>query len=200
MSETDVIDVDTTTEDVRKVTTVGESLTMSYYVCQPGRWTFQSDKIRGWLQRHLRGSVLNACAGKSFLDHDDVIRNDLDSDRAADTHHDVREIAAHFEAGSFDTIVYDPPFNDRQAVEKYDGQTIGPKGDAQAKRQFHQLLRPGGRVVQFGYSSTCMPGELGYSREAVAVFNAVGPATRNDVLGVVDRRLNGDITEVVRRD
>ncbi|AFH22461.1 hypothetical protein OSG_eHP27_00045 [environmental Halophage eHP-27] len=182
---------ETTEDDVRKVTAIGESLQMSYHVCKPSRWTFENDKVRRWLMQFVSGDTLNACAGKTHLPHDTVTRNDLNPERDTDTHHDVVEIANHFPPNSFDTIVYDPPFSENQAQEKYDG--IHSRDDATAKRQFHELLRPGGRVIQFRYTTTCMPGELGYSREAVAIFNTLGPM--HDILGTVDRRLNGDVRD-----
>ena len=58
--------------------------------------------------------------------------------------------------------------------------------DALAKQQFHALLRPGGRVIQFGYTTTCMPNEFGYHRCSVAVWNTLG--RMNDYLRVVDEK------------
>jgi hypothetical protein len=168
-----------------------DDLEMSYWTVQPNRWTFQSDKIREWVELHCRGRVLNACAGKTKLQLEDVVRNDIDEQRDADLHVDVCEIADHFERASFDTIVFDPPFSSYQANKTYDGRQVGE--DRLAKEQFHELLTPGGRVVQLGYSTTCMPLSLGYEREAVAVFNTLG--RMNDYLGTVDRRLNGDVRE-----
>jgi len=183
---------ETTDGDVRKVTPVGESLQMSYHICKPSRWTFKNDKIRRWLMQFVDGRTLNACAGKTELEHPSVVRNDLNPDRSADTHNDVVEIADYFDSASFDTIIYDPPFSDYQSEDKYDGLHISSAEDrAKVKRQFHDLLKPAGRVIQFGYTTTCMPGELGYSREAVAIFNTLG--MMHDVLGTVDRRLNGDV-------
>lgn len=156
---------------------------LEYYTVQPNRWTFTSKKIRRWVEKHLRGRVLNACAGKTMLTHDhEIIRNDIDTDRDADLHVDVCEIADHLEHGSFDTVVYDPPFSSHQATRTYDGQEVGD--DGVAKQEFDALLRPGGRVIQLGYTTTCMPMSLGYPRKAVAVFNTLG--RMNDVLGSVD--------------
>jgi len=177
--------------DVDKVTSVGNSLQMSYHVCKPSRWTFENDKIRRWLMQFVRGRTLNACAGKTLLDHSPVVRNDLNLDRNADTHHDVTNIATHFKPNSFDTIIYDPPFSEYQAEEKYGGLTPSDRGEV--KRQFHKLLSVNGRVIQFGYTTTCMPGKLGYTRDAVAIFNTLGP--NNDILGTVDRRLNSPISD-----
>jgi len=179
-----------TASDVEKVTTVGDSITFDYYVTKPSRWTFEDDKIRGWLLTHLDGRVLNACAGKTKLNHSgEIVRNDLSPDRDADSHVNVAELSNEYKPNSFDRIIYDPPFSIGQSEDKYN--SIHVKDESKAKREFDWLLKPNGKVIQFGYTTTCMPGELGYSREAVAVFNTLGP--RNDILGTVDRKLNSNL-------
>jgi len=173
---------------------------MWYYTVQPNRWTFQSTKIKDWVELWLEGRVLNACAGKTKLDHDgEMIRNDVDTDREADIHVDVNEIAGHFEANSFDTIIFDPPFSDHQASETYD--STDPVQESAAINQFDQLLKPGGKVVKMGFSTTCMPGAKDYERKGVAIFNTLG--RMDDWLGVVDQRMSHDlrsyeVTEVVK--
>ena len=162
-----------------------DDITLSYWTVQPNRWTFQSDKMRQWVEQRLQGRVLNACAGKTMLVHDhEIIRNDIDQDRDADLHVDVCNIADELEPESIDTVVYDPPFSQNQANRSYDGQQVGD--DALAKRQFDEILRPGGRVIQFGFSTTCMPMSMGYEREEVAVWNTLG--RMNDYLSVVDKK------------
>ncbi|NLV08740.1 SAM-dependent methyltransferase [Halomicrobium mukohataei] len=167
-----------------------DDLELSYDTVSPNRWTFQSEAIRSWVEERLRGRVLNACAGRTKLAHDhEIVRNDLDEDRDADLHVDVCEIADHFEAESFDTILYDPPFSENQANRSYeleDGEAVVAGNDAVAKRQFDQLLNPGGRVIQFGYTTTCMPASMGYDRREVAVWNTLG--RMNDYLSVIDEK------------
>jgi len=160
-------------------------LKLSYHTVRPNKWTFQSAKIRRWVEARLEGRVLNACAGKTKLAHDhEIVRNDIDEDRDAHLHVDVCEIADHFESESFHTIVYDPPFSQNQANREYDGQLVGD--DALTKRQFDELLVPGGRVIQFGFTTTCMPFALGYERQEVAVWNTLG--RQNDYLSAVDKK------------
>lgn len=162
-----------------------DDIEMGYWTVQPNRWTFQSDKIRRWVEQRLVGRVLNACAGKTKLAHDhEIVRNDIDEQRDAQLHVDVCEIADHLEPESFDTIVYDPPFSQYQANRSYDGEKVGDS--ALAKRQFDELLRPGGRVIQFGFTTTCMPMELGYQRREVAIWNTLGQM--NDYLSVIDEK------------
>jgi len=158
---------------------------MHYDTVSPNRWTFKSDKIRRWVEERLTGRVLNACAGKTKLAHDnEIVRNDIDEERDADTHHDVCELADHFDAESFDTVVFDPPFSQNQANRSYEGRQVGD--DALAKRQIDEVLAPGGRVIGFGFTTTLMPMSLGYERREVAVFNTLG--RMNDYLAAVDEK------------
>lgn len=168
-----------------------EDIDISYWTVQPNKWTFESPKIREWCESWLSGRVLNVCAGPTQLSHDgEVIRNDLDEDLDVDYHYDAREISEHF-SQEFDTVVFDPPFSAFQAQTHYGGRQTGY--DTAIKRELHEVLRAGGRVIQFGYTTTCMPLALGYDREAVAVFNTLG--RQNDILGSVDRRMNNDVRE-----
>jgi len=165
---------------------------IKYYSVQPNRWTFQNDKIRKWVESHLQGRVLNSCAGKTKLSHDgEIHRNDYNPDRDADTHFDVVEIAEHFEPNTFDCIVFDPPFSEKQADSSYDGVQVAEIG--QAMRQFDQLLTANGTVIQMGFTTTCMPGELDYVRQEVAIFNTLG--RMNDWLGTVDKRMSSDLRQ-----
>jgi len=167
-----------------------DGLKLSYHTVSPNRWTFRSKKIRKWVESRLRGRVLNACAGKTRLAHDhEIVRNDINEDRDADLHVDVCEIADHFDAESFGTIVYDPPFSENQANQSYElenGDTVVAGNDAVAKRQFDELLKSGGQVIQFGFTTTCMPASMDYERREVTVWNTLGRC--NDYLSVIDKK------------
>lgn len=168
---------------------------MRYYSIMPKRWSFQVPDVRAWVEEHLEGRVLNACAGQEELNYNgEIIRNDVDPEKPAEYHLDVVNLTDELEEQSFDTIVFDPPFSDNQAESTYgvDVRT-NPGNNKQATREFHKLLKPNGVVIQLGFTTTCMPGKLGYDREAVAVFNTLG--RQHDWLGVVDRRLNGDLSK-----
>lgn len=159
---------------------------LTYLCVQPNRWTFESDKIRQWVESQLVGEpVLNACAGRAELDWlGEVIRNDVNPEMPADMHHDVAELDDVLGRNSVDSVVFDPPYSEDAAERLYDGYDV--EDEKEAIETFHHVLRPGGVVVMLGYSTTCMPAELGYRRQAVSVFNTLGRA--NDWLGVADRR------------
>jgi hypothetical protein len=165
---------------------------IKYYSVQPNRWTFKNDKIRSWVESHIHGRVLNACAGKTKLnDTNEIVRNDYNTERDADYHYDVTEIADHLPANSFDCVIFDPPFSEKQADSSYDGVQVAEIG--QAMREFDQLLKVNGTVIQMGFTTTCMPGELDYNRQEVAIFNTLG--RMNDWLGTVDKRMSRDLRE-----
>lgn len=180
------------------------------------KWTFKSTQIREWVEEKLEGRVLNATAGMTHLKHDDVVRNDIDTDIDADLHVDVAELSAHLDKNSFDTIVFDPPWTLYQANLRYDGNHVYATGDnvesrfdldklpietpssdeksqlghaRLAKDGFDYLLREGGKVVQLTYHGTCMPSRLGYERDERVVFDPIGE--NKAVIGSVDIKESG---------
>jgi len=154
------------------------------------RWTFQYRPARRFVETHLQGRILNACAGKTKLTHNGPIhRNDLNPDRDADTHLDVADIREHFESQSFDTVVFDPPFDQKQAEDKYDGLHVSDVYGA--LEQFNQLVRPSGKVVCFGWNSWGMRSFPSFERVRTTLFQR-GPIHR-DVIATVDRRTTASL-------
>ena len=97
-------------------------------VPQFSKWTFDLQPIRTWVEQHLEGRVLNACAGANHLRHDgEVRRNDINTDREADTHLDAAELAAHYPKHSFSTVVFDPPWSLYQSNMRYEGEHVFSK-------------------------------------------------------------------------
>jgi len=168
-----------------------EGIPTSVYTVSGHRWTFQDKAARLWTENRLEGTVLNACAGKSKLNHTgEVIRNDLDEAMDAEYHLRVRDLPAELGEDVADTVVWDPPWSVFQSNEEYDGRMTG--GGRIMAEAIHALLRDGGRVVGFGYKSTYMPADLGYERTELAVFTTIGRT--KDYFGVVDTRRNRDVT------
>jgi len=155
-----------------------------------GRWTFDYEPAREFVEERLAGRVLNACAGRTVLSHEgEVVRNDLNDEIDADHHVDVADIATTFDPLSFDTIVFDPPFDDLQAADKYDGLRADSVLDAFG--QFAELVRPRGAVITFGWNSWGMRSHAAFEREETVLFQR-GPVKR-DVIATVDRRTAGAI-------
>jgi len=119
-----------------------------------GRWTFQTQAVRNTLLPYLEGRVLNPFAGKTRLDEYkrgiEVVRNDLNPKRDADYHIDAAEIGEVFEDESFDVAVLDPPFDQTQSDEHYDGLHARDMGEV--RKEVAPLVKPGGRIVEFGWN------------------------------------------------
>jgi hypothetical protein len=164
-----------------------------------GRWTFQTQKVRKEVESHLRGRVLNACAGKTKLRTeavDEIVRNDINEDRDADTHFDVCEIAGHFDE-KFDVVVFDPPFDQKQADELYSGMHARDVGEA--RKQLAELVTIGGTIVELGWSMWGAADYFdGWDRDETHVFRR-GIPDRPPVFVTVDTKrqmtLSGDDSE-----
>lgn len=154
------------------------------------RWTFEYQPAQEIVREEMHGRVLNACAGKTKLEHDgEIVRNDLNPDRDADLHVDVAEIADHFESQSFDTVIFDPPFDEKQADTKYDG--MHAMDVYAALEQFNELVRGHGTVLCFGWNSWGMRSFPAFERSRTTLLQR-GPIHR-DVIVTVDRRTSGQI-------
>lgn len=158
---------------------------MSYWTVQPGRFSFETTKLREWVESHFHGEVLNACCGPTKLDYDRIHRNDkhqslsvtIDGSRKripidADTYFDVRELAEKLDK-RFEVIIYDPPFSKQQANQTY-GLESTADYSTDITAVFDELLKPGGKVLQLGFSSTMFASHPSFETVEVNLFNTLG--------------------------
>lgn len=86
--------------------------------------TFEEPNLRKYVLHHMNGRVLNACAGPTSLDKwyddGDILRNDINPNIPSDVTADIAELALHFDANSFDVIIFDPPWTAYQSRLRYD--------------------------------------------------------------------------------
>lgn len=147
---------------------------LSYWTVQPNRWTFETPKIRDWVEHHLTGRTLNMCAGPTELTHSaEITRNDLNTDIDADIHVDARTLDQHFDPNTFDTLLYDPPFSENQAETTYDI-TSASTDQTPIHNTIDTLLKPGGTLIHFGFDSTIMPPTYRYKPNKIALWNNLG--------------------------
>lgn len=143
-----------------------------------GRWTFETPVVRRVVEDTLGNEVLNACAGKTQLSeagNRNIVRNDINPDRDADYHLDVCEIDDHFEENSFDTVVFDPPFDQGQADEHYDGMHASDIGEA--RKALAKLICPGGKLIELGWNSHSVAAWRNWTREELHIFER-GPCLK----------------------
>jgi len=150
-----------------------------------GEWTFDTWEVREVVEDALQGRVLNATAGKTELRHGsgEIVRNDINPDIPADSRHDVCCIDEHYPTDSFDTVIFDPPFDAGQAEKRYEG--FHAKEVTAAREALAGLVKPGGVMIEFGWSSHGAAAYHGWAREELHIFQR-GPCLP-DVFGFVDR-------------
>lgn len=144
------------------------------------------------VEDHLEGRVLNATAGKTRLDHDGVVRNDLNPGLPADTHHDVQAADEHWPDQSFGAVVLDPPFDEGQADQRYGGWHASDFSIA--REALEPLVRSGGRAISIGWTTYSFAEQFdGWAREELHIYQR-GPI-HPDFFLTVDRRLQRTLAD-----
>lgn len=175
---------------------------LTYKTCMIEAMTFQNTKVRNYIENHLSGTVLNACAGDTQLSHDDkVYRNDIAGERPnLDSNVDVYDLLEAYPESSMDTIVYDPPWTENQSTTTFElDDDIFPGYTTELMEVFNKLLTDDGKIITMGYTTDVgllSDDNLPYSRPAICIVNTFG--RMYDVyITVNERHPNGSPTTPV---
>jgi hypothetical protein len=148
------------------------------------RYTFESPKIKEWVERNSIGKCLNLFAGKTNSNIDEV-RNDIDKDMPAQYHKDALDFILSWseEKGDlFDIVILDPPYSYRKSMEMYKGNyTSRFKLIADS---IHRIIKPKGRVISLGYHSTFLGKKRGAELICMAVFAHGG--AQHCTIGIIE--------------
>lgn len=137
------------------------------------RWTFKAKKVKKFVEEQCRGPTLNLFAGKIRLDIDELrvdILDDYDPDICMDAE-DFISRAKHPYA-NYDTIIYDPPWNERKSKELFNGKYIGKF--TKMKDDIVALLNPNGQIISLGYTITNFGKKRGMHLKELAIVNPHG--------------------------
>ena len=139
----------------------------TYIATNLRRYTFQSPKIKDWVEDRCSGKVLNLFAGKTKLNVDEY-RIDIDKSMLVDECIDVYEYVKKCNT-KYDTVLLDPPYSYRKSIEMYEGNY-----SSKFKRIADELVEITDRVISFGYHSTFMGNVRNYELEELCVFGHGG--------------------------
>lgn len=134
------------------------------------RNTFESPKIRKWVEANCYGRVLNLFAGKTKLAINEL-RNDIDESAIIDYRYDALDFVFFCKNELneiFDTVILDPPYSYRKSMEMYNG-NLNSRFKLIADN-LPSILKPSSRVISFGYHSTFLGKKRGYVLEKMCVF------------------------------
>jgi len=127
------------------------------------RYTFQSPKIKQWVESVCVGKTLNLLAGITKLNINEI-RNDINPDTISDYHVDAYDFVKNCKE-RFDTVLLDPPYAYRKAMEMYNGAYT-----SKFKLIADKLSGITNRVISFGYHSTFMGNKRNYELEEMCIF------------------------------
>ena len=123
---------------------------LHYTPAQNKPYTFQDPKVRQFVESRLTGRVLNLFAGKTILDYPgEKIRVDLDTEMPQLNFVGCASNYLINTKLTFDTIIYDPPWNERKSKEKYEGRMIGKY--TRHKDLIVSKLNTNGQIISAGY-------------------------------------------------
>lgn len=96
---------------------------------------------------------------------------------------------------SIDLVLFDPPYSLRQLKDCYDGigkdlelwQTQNMWGEC--KDDLAQMIKPGGYVVSFGWSSSGFGSHRGFEKKEIHLFENGGREDRYDIIMVIERKV-----------
>lgn len=147
------------------------------------RYTFESPKIKTWVENNSFGKVLNLFAGKTLLSVNEI-RNDIDDDMLAEYHKDALTFILEWGGCKFDTVILDPPYSYRKAMEMYKGNY-----SSRFKRladSMSKIVQSKGKVISFGYHSTFMGKKRDYDLNRLCVFAHGG--SQHCTIGIVEQK------------
>ena len=148
------------------------------------RYTFDSKKIKEWVESRASGKVLNLFAGRNQLKLDEL-RNDVDANMIADHHKDAVDFVREWDGYNFDTIILDPPYAYRKAMEMYNGNYSSRF--KQLADEIPRILNDDGSVISFGYHSTFMGKKRDYELKELCVFAHGG--SQHCTIGIVESEI-----------
>lgn len=152
------------------------------------RYTFENKMFKKWVEVNCGERVLNLFAGKTRLNLNMEVRNDIDKSMDAEFHIDAVEFVrwwASIEKPGFDTIICDPPYSYRKSMEMYKGNRCSRF--KQLADEIPTILNPNGNVISFGYHDTFLGKIRGFGLKELCVFGHGG--AQHCTIGIVEGRI-----------
>jgi hypothetical protein len=119
------------------------------------------------------------------------IKNDLNPKIKADYHLDAVDFLKLFNDGSVDGVLFDPPYSVTQVKSCYDGIGVAlTQGDttplfwARVKKEIARVVKPGGKVISFGWNSGGIGKVLGF--EIIRILLVPHGGVHNDTIVTVE--------------
>lgn len=162
----------------------------------PSAWTFTIKPIAELLSRYVGN-------GKNWVDpfagenSPAEIRNDINPERKADYHMDAKDFCEMIK-GTFDGVLFDPPYSYRQVSEHY--LEVGKKATSldtsmafysRAMNPIANKIKTGGYAISFGWNSNGFGKNRGF--KLIEVLLVAHGGHHNDTIVVVERKIQSQM-------
>lgn len=157
------------------------------YLKQPlNKYTFNSPKILQWVNSNCVELTLNLFAGRTKLSIKEIrvdMSNEFNPDYVMDAYDFV--LKAGKEKMKFNTIVLDPPYAYRKAIELYNG-NYSSKFKL-INDIIPNILNKNGNVISFGYHSVNLGKKRGFETTEICLINHGG--AQHDTIAIIEERI-----------
>ncbi len=170
-------------------------MTITRKWAMPDKWTFKIKPIAHLLSKYVGDGIgwLDPFAGENSPAE---ITNDINKDRQTKYHLKADEFLNQMN-GSYNGILFDPPYSNRQMKECYEG--AGLKftfEDSQSLFQYEKKIiapkiKTGGIAICFGWNSTGFGKGLGF--EFIEILLIAHGGAHNDTIVTVERKFTNTL-------
>lgn len=160
----------------------------------PNKETFTIKPIKELLQEEIKKGEIwcDPFSGNSKIAQ---ITNDLNPDTLASKHLDALEFLKGLTSLNYDGVIFDPPYSISQAAECYknfgtEKLKINVANMAywkEIKNEMKRILKPGGKVICFGWSSMGLGKNRGFKMNRILLVPHGG--SKNDTIVTVETKL-----------
>lgn len=158
----------------------------------PSRWTFQIPPIRDLVARYCDGGKgwIDPFAGMSSPAE---FTNDLNPEMPTQSHLLADEFCKQIQ-GTFNGVLFDPPYSHRQITECYKGFGIKANGLDTSSNFYNRVMTaicdkiiPGGLAISCGWNSNAFGVNRGF--EIIEILLVAHGGYHNDTIVTVERKV-----------
>lgn len=152
----------------------------------PNKWTFTIKPIKELLAEEIEGfEWIDPFAGENSPAR---IKNDINPAIEAHYHLDALEFLKSFAEKSIVGVLYDPPYSITQARMYGDKKFSSMKYWADCKNEIARIVKPGGKVICFGWNSMGIGKNRGFEMQRVLLVPHGG--SKNVTIVTVEIKTN----------
>lgn len=152
----------------------------------PNKWTFTIKPIAELLKEEVENGIqwVDPFAGYNSPAFD---TNDLDSAAPTKFHMDALEFLKGFRSNDIQGVLYDPPYSITQARMYGKKEFSSMKYWADCKNEIARILKPGGKVICFGWNSMGLGKNKGFKMQRILLVPHGG--SKNDTIVTVEIKI-----------